>query len=232
MTELVRRAGRDPATVHRLTGGNPLLVTELLGSDGAAVPSTVQDLILDRLRSLPEPARDLARLVSAMPTRADAAVVAGVPELVETCVDAGVLVPAWDGVAFRHELLRGAVEESLSPARRVALHRRVPALLADAPGIDPGRLVHHALNAGDSAAVLHYGQLAGAGAARQGAHREAAAHYRAAVEHAGGLLAGPVGENLRWISRLAWRAAARLAERDRLAARLAAAIRKGIDPAG
>ncbi|MGW3350091.1 helix-turn-helix transcriptional regulator [Nonomuraea rubra] len=258
VTELVRRAGRDPATVHRLTGGNPLLVTELLGSDGAAVPDTVQDLILDRLRSLPEPARDLARLVSVMPTRADAAVVAGVPELVETCVDAGVLVPAGDGVAFRHELLRGAVEESLSPARRVALHRRVLAILADAPGIDPGRLVHHALNAGDSAAVLHYGQLAGAGAARQGAHREAAAHYRAAVEHAGGLLAGrgagvepagepsagrraelleayaeqaylaglaeealrsrqaalelreaegragPVGENLRWISRLAW----------------------------
>ncbi|SPL89786.1 transcriptional regulatory [[Actinomadura] parvosata subsp. kistnae] len=244
VTELVRRAGRDPATVHRLTGGNPLLVTELLASEGPAVPATVQDLILDRLCSLPEPARELARLVSVLPTRADAAVVAGAADLVETCVDAGVLVPSGDGVAFRHELLRSAVEESLSPARRAAAHRRVLGVLARTPGVDPGRLVHHALNARDEAAVLRYGQLAGIGAARQGAHREAAAHYRAAVEHAGGLpaerraelleayaeqaylaglaeealrarqaalelreaegRAGPVGENLRWISRLAW----------------------------
>ncbi|MEV0386275.1 AAA family ATPase [Nonomuraea sp. NPDC050643] len=190
VTEQAARAGRDAAMVYRLTGGNPLLVTELLGSEGPAVPDTVQDLILDRLRSLPGPARDLARLVSVMPTRADAAVVAGASELVETCVDAGVLVPSGDGVAFRHELLRGAVEETLSPARRGALHRRVLGILARAQGIDPGRLVHHALNAGDGAAVLRYGRLAGAGAARQGAHREAAAHYRAAVEHAGGLPGG------------------------------------------
>ncbi|MEV4175100.1 AAA family ATPase [Nonomuraea sp. NPDC049709] len=240
VAEQADRAGLDAATVYRLTGGNPLLVTELLGSEGTTVPATVQDLILDRLRSLPGPARDLARLVSVVPTRADAAVVAGAPDLVETCVDAGVLVPAGDGVSFRHELLRGAVEETLSPARREELHRRVLGILAEAPGIDPGRLVHHALNARDEAAVLRYGQLAGAGAARQGAHREAAAHYRAAVEHAGGppaalleayaeqaYLAGlaeealrarqaalelreqegqaeRVGENLRWISRLAW----------------------------
>ncbi|GAA3534948.1 AAA family ATPase [Nonomuraea rosea] len=244
VTEQAGLAGRDAATVHRLTGGNPLLVTELLGSEDAAVPATVQDLILDRLRSLPPPARELAHLVSVLPTRADAAVVAGAPDQVETCVDAGVLVPAGDGVAFRHELLRGAVEEALSPTRRVVLHRRALGILADVQGIDPGRLVHHALNAGDGTAILRYGQSAGAGAARQGAHREAAAHYRAAVAHAGGLpaerraelletyaeqayLAGLaeealrvrqaalllrqelgqselIGENLRWISRLAW----------------------------
>ncbi|MGR6920358.1 LuxR C-terminal-related transcriptional regulator [[Actinomadura] parvosata] len=268
MTELARRAGRDPATVHRLTGGNPLLVTELLASEGTAVPAMVQDLVLDRLRSLPEPARELARLVSVLPTRADAAVVAGAADLVETCVDAGVLVPSGDGVAFRHELLRGAVEESLSPARRAAAHRRVLGVLARTPGVDPGRLVHHALNAGDAAAVLRYGQLAGAGAARQGAHREAAAHYRAAVEHADGLpaerraelleayaeqaylaglaeealrarqaalelreaegRAGPVGENLRWISRLAWWAGRREQAWD-AAARLVTVLEDG-DP--
>ncbi|MFC6082657.1 AAA family ATPase [Sphaerisporangium aureirubrum] len=244
VAEQARRAGRDPGQVHRLTGGNPLLVTELLKAGSREVPATVQDLILDRLRALPRPAGDLARLVAVIPTRADAAVVAGVPDLVDACVDAGVLVPSGDGVSYRHELLRNAVEDALPPARRAALHRRALGVLAGIDGVDPGRLVHHALHAGDETAVLRYGQVAGAGAARQGAHREAAAHYRAAAAHAGRLpaparadlleeyafqayLAGlaedglrarraalavreelrepeRIGENLRWISRLAW----------------------------
>ncbi|MEV4513416.1 LuxR C-terminal-related transcriptional regulator [Dactylosporangium sp. NPDC049525] len=247
VAEQARLGGRDPAVVYRLTGGNPLLVTELLKTDlldGDAVPAAVQDLILDRMRALPAPARELAHLVSVVPTRADAVLVADAPDLVDKAIAGGVLVPSGEGVAFRHELLRGAVEEALSPARRAALHRRVLAVLARVAGVDPGRLVHHAVHAGDSGAVLRYGQVAGAGAARQGAHREAAAHYRAAVGHAAQLapaeraalleeyagqayLAGlhdeglrarhaalalregldqpeRVGENLRWISRLAW----------------------------
>ncbi|WP_433221417.1 ATP-binding protein [Microtetraspora malaysiensis] len=178
------RAGRDPELVYRLSGGNPLLVTELLKAEGRAVPATVQDLVLDRLRLLPRPARELAHLVSVIPTRADDAIVAGAPDLVDMCVDAGVLVPSGDGVSYRHELLRSAVEDALSPARRVALHRRVLGVLAGVPGVDPGRLVHHATQAGDASAVLRYGQVAGAGAARQGAHREATAHYRSAAGYA------------------------------------------------
>nr|WP_191910307.1 LuxR family transcriptional regulator [Microbispora cellulosiformans] len=244
VAERARLTGRDPEPVHRLSGGNPLLVTELLKAEGRAAPATVRDLVLDRLRLLPRPARELAHLVSVIPTRADAAVVAGAPDLVDLCVDAGVLVPSGDGVSYRHELLRGAVEESLSPARRAALHRRVLGTLAGITGVDPGRLVHHATRAGDEAAVLRYGQVAGADAARQGAHREATAHYRAAAGYADRLPAprraelleayafqaylaglaeeglrarraalavreelrqpGPAGEDLRWISRLAW----------------------------
>jgi len=42
-------------------------------------------------------------------------------------------------------------------------------------------LVHHARAAGDDDAVLRYGRVAGAVAARNGAHREAVAHLRAAA---------------------------------------------------
>jgi DNA-binding CsgD family transcriptional regulator/tetratricopeptide (TPR) repeat protein len=180
VAEQARRAGRDPAAVHRLAGGNPLLVTELLKSPADTVPVAVQDLVLERLRRLPAEARDLAQLVSVVPTRADPAVV-GTSEAVDSALAAGVLVPAGDGLAFRHELLRGAVENSLSPARRALLHRRVLELLTGAGGVDPGRLVHHARLADDHDAVLQWAQVAGADAARQGAHREAAAHYRAAA---------------------------------------------------
>ena len=98
------------------------------------MPGAVQDLILDRIRALPPPARDLAQLVAVVPTRADAALVADAAEQVDVCIAAGVLVPAGDGVSYRHELLRSAVEDSLSPVRRAELHRRVLRALADRAG--------------------------------------------------------------------------------------------------
>ena len=178
-----RRAGLDAEGVYRSAGGNALLVTELLKSDVDAVPGAVQDLILDRIRALPPAARDVAHLVAVVPTRADATV-AGPSEAVDACIAAGVLVAAGDGAAYRHELLRSAVEDSLPPARRADLHGQVLALLDARPGRDPGLLVHHARLAGDAAAVLRHGQVAGADALRQGAHREAADHYGAAAAYA------------------------------------------------
>ena len=181
--EQARRAGRDAEYVYDSAGGNALLVTELLKADVDAVPGPVQDLILDRIRALPTAARDVAHLVAVVPTRAGAEV-AGSSDAVDACIAAGVLVAADDGVAYRHELLRSAVEDSLPPARRAELHGQVLELLTVAPAADPGRLVHHARLAGRADAVVRYGQVAGADALRQGAHREAADHYGAAAAHA------------------------------------------------
>ena len=53
-----------------------------------------------------------------------------------------------------------------------------------AGGVDVARLVHHAAGAGDTAAILRYAPDAARDARRNGAHREAAAHYRVVLEHA------------------------------------------------
>jgi DNA-binding CsgD family transcriptional regulator len=244
VAEQAARVGREPGELYELTGGNPLLLTELLASDGRAVPTTVKDLVLARLRRLSAAARDVARLISVMPAGADAVVLGGLAEPVDECIAAGVLVPVDGRVSYRHELLRHAVEDSLSPARRVTLHRRVLALLAPIPGTDPSVLVHHARHAGDVTALLRFGVTAAIGAAARGAHRESVAHFRVVrpyahrlgpAERAGALerygveayLAGEpveglsalraaqvvrgrlgdpvrIGENYRWISRLAW----------------------------
>ena len=89
-------------------------------------------------------------------------------------------------VAFRHELARLAVEESLAPNRRVALHRKALAALADSPCGAPelARLAHHAEAAGDREAVLEFAPKAAARAASLGAHREAAAQYARALRFA------------------------------------------------
>jgi DNA-binding CsgD family transcriptional regulator/tetratricopeptide (TPR) repeat protein len=220
-------AGRDAEQVLRLTGGNPLLVSEVLATDAASIPEAVQDLVLDRLRGLPDAARDLAQLVSVVPSRADAVLVAGAADAVETCLAAGVLVPDGEGVAFRHEVLRNAVEDVLSPPRRVALHGQVLGVLRGVPGVDPGRLVHHAALAGDVDAVLRFGREAGVAASRQGAHREAAAHLQAAAAHADRL---PLPERAELFEQYAAEAARMGRYSEALAARdSAAALREELD---
>jgi DNA-binding SARP family transcriptional activator/DNA-binding CsgD family transcriptional regulator/tetratricopeptide (TPR) repeat protein len=190
VAELARRAGQPAADVHRLTGGNPLLVSELLAAGPSDVPSTVRDLMLARIAPLPEPARAVARLVSVMPGSADPAVLAGSAAAVETCLSRGVLVVSGDRVAYRHELLRRAVEESLSPVRRAELHAAVLAALDGTA--DPARLMHHARMAGDVPALLRLAPEAARRAAAVDARREAVEHLRTALPHAGRL--GPVAE--------------------------------------
>jgi DNA-binding CsgD family transcriptional regulator len=100
-------------------------------------------------------------------------------------VSAGLLVVGPEAVGFRHELLRQAVEGSLSALARRELNRRVLEVLAGAPDrrVDLARLVHHAREAGDVEAVLCYAPEAARQAAAVAAHREAVGHYRAVLAH-------------------------------------------------
>ncbi|MGA5303778.1 ATP-binding protein [Nucisporomicrobium flavum] len=187
VAELAGLAGRDAAPVYAQTGGNPLLVTEVLAAAGSGVPATVRDLVLSRLHALSPAARDAAALVSVVPAHAEPALLAGHAAGVDECLAGGVLTATADGVAFRHELLRRAVEESLSPVRRAALHTGILARLDGDPGVDPARLVHHAHHAGLAAAVLRWAPVAARRAAALGANRQAVAHYETALRHAAGV---------------------------------------------
>ena len=87
-----------------------------------------------------------------------------------------------------------AVDETrrLRKPRRRALHAKVLEALAAHAGepVELARLVHHAAGAGDGAAVLRYAPEAARRASALDAHREAAAHYRTALERAEGISAG------------------------------------------
>ena len=189
VAELARRAGRPATGLRELTGGNPLLVTEMLAAADAGVPMTVRDLVLARLAGLPADAREVVRLVAVVPTRAELWLLEQAarpaPSAVEVGVSAGLLVVGPEAVGFRHELLRQAVEGSLSALARRELNRRVLEVLAGAPGrrVDLARLVHHAREAGDVEAVLRYAPEAARQAAAVAAHREAVGHYRAVLAH-------------------------------------------------
>src|SRR5262249_48578928 len=100
-----------------------------------------------------------------------------------TCEHAGLLDGDAGHLWFRHELVRRAVEETMTASERVAAHRRVARLLQDR-GADPARIVHHAVAAHDVGLVVAVAPVAASEAQRTGAHRQALEHLQAALDHA------------------------------------------------
>ena len=176
----------DADQLHRVTGGNPFFVTEVLGAPEATVPSTVRDAVLTRAQRLSAPARDLLQLSSIEPGGVARTLLRalGVDDrAVDEAVVTSALVDDGRVLRFRHELARLAVGAGLPPGRARELHHRFLAALSDDPQVDPARLAHHALAADDAEATLQWSRAAGDAALRASAHRQAAAHYAAAVEH-------------------------------------------------
>jgi DNA-binding CsgD family transcriptional regulator len=183
---LARQALRSPEGVHAATHGNPFFVTELLRRGEQGVPRSVQDLVLARLNRLGPAARAIVQLASIFPARVERAVVDALltPALadLEACLDSGLLQGEGKWLFFRHELARGAVEGSLAAPLAQHLHVRALTALRAQSGTAVARLVHHAIRAGDPAAILEVAPRAAREAQARGSHREAAAHYGAALD--------------------------------------------------
>jgi DNA-binding CsgD family transcriptional regulator len=183
----------DAQDLYARTAGNPFFVTEALAGGSAEIPVTVRDAVLARAARLDTRARDLMDAVAVVPQRTELwlleAIAPGGLDSLEDCLASGMLDAEDRSVAFRHELARLAVEESLAPHRRAALHGLALAALRDPPDGRPdlARLAHHAEAAGDAAAVTELAPAAAERAAAVGAHREAAEQYARALRHSGSL---------------------------------------------
>ena len=212
----------DADAVFALTRGNAFYVTEVLAASSDGLPPTVRDAVLARAASLAPGTRALLDAASLVPARAElwllAEVVDDAPAQLDACVASGMLREEGAGVAFRHELARLAVESTVTPARRRALHAAILAALA-APPVgepDPARLAHHAEQAGDAAAAFAHAKAAGERAASLGSHREAVAQFARALRHAGRL---PAAEHASLLAAFAQEAALTGRFDDSIAAR-------------
>ncbi len=179
----------DAATVHQMTGGNPFYVTETLAVEpGPDVPETVAQAVIARTRMLSAPSRTAVELLSVIPGAVEI-------ELAEVVLDTrlaaldeaeqlGILELGPDGIRFRHELARRAVEADSSRLGRLAAHRCVVAALLARPRRDVTRIVHHAMAASDATTVIRHAPDAGRECAAAGSHRQALRHFEAALRYA------------------------------------------------
>ncbi|WP_410672254.1 ATP-binding protein [Amycolatopsis sp. cmx-4-68] len=188
VAELTRLSGRTDTGVHAVTGGNPLLVNEVLAAEQPGVPAAVHDLVLARLAGLPPAARQVVRFVSVIPTRTTLETLTRAlrPPVtaVEACFLGGLVLPDGEAVRFRHELFRQAVERSLSVVRYRHLHRLALRVRSQEPGVDAAQLAYHAEQAGDGAAALRYARQAAVAAESSGAYQRALDHYRTVLRYA------------------------------------------------
>jgi len=189
--QLAREAGwfmgRTAGELHRLTGGNPFYVTELLAAPGDAIPASVRDAVLARVGHLGVPARRLVELVAIEPGRLERAIVdvllPGADAAVRAASGGGVLRSEDGWLAFRHEIARQCIERELPTDRCAELHAQLLEALRHANTDTSAltRLVHHAIAAGRRDDVRELAPRAAAEAARLGSHREAASLYRRAL---------------------------------------------------
>ena len=187
---LARGSQIDPAHLYRKTGGNPFFVTEVLQSGLQGIPASVRDAVLARAARLSRAGRHVLEAAAICGLRVETWLVEGVAgeaaEGVAECIASGLLRPDGPAVAFRHELVRGAIQEAVAVPASVSLHRRVVNVLQANPQTqrDQARIAYHADAAGDGETVLAYAPEAARRAARLGAHREAAIEYGRALRFA------------------------------------------------
>jgi DNA-binding CsgD family transcriptional regulator len=191
--QLAAGSDLDVTELHATTGGNPFYVSEILAADTAGVPPSISAAVLARASRLQPTDQDVLLGASFVPGHVEADLLAAVTGATEAqldrCVEAGMLRPVDGGFAFRHEIARLAIEASVPPTRRSALHARIATHLRGTPSalVDDARVAHHADLCGDAEAVLHHARLAGRRAAGFGSHREAREQFERALRYAEGL---------------------------------------------
>jgi DNA-binding CsgD family transcriptional regulator len=169
------------ARVHRASGGNPMFALEFAQVAASAggplpLPSSLEELVRDRVAALPPAIRSLLGAVAAA-ERPTPTVLARAVEgefALDEAIAAGAVALAPDGIVrFTHPLLASAVYDAIPPGRRAVVHTRLAntssdieerarnlALAAGEPDVKVARLLDEAAahararGAPDAAAVL------------------------------------------------------------------------------
>ncbi|MFF5075617.1 BTAD domain-containing putative transcriptional regulator [Actinoplanes sp. NPDC000266] len=170
VAELVRReTGREPGDddvrrLHARTAGNPFLVRELSRwpDTQAGVPSTVRDVVRDRMAGLDECTRRLVRTAALIGEQGDIGLLARAAGVdVKACLDRLEVLEALAllgqvrtdpySFRFRHDLVRESVVASTPLRQLTRLHLSIAEALDDGRqvlGSAAERLAHHRWSAG------------------------------------------------------------------------------------
>ncbi|MFV2045276.1 MAG: tetratricopeptide repeat protein, partial [Anaerolineales bacterium] len=207
----VGTSARLPELGHRLyleTGGNPFFLVEMLrareeGQDGMTdnltVPSNVRDVIRHRLNRLDEKSRYIVTMASIIGRQFSSTTLQQVydgdkesllGELDQLLLRGWIVEPPGVNPGtydFSHGLVRDAVYQMLSTARRVDLHHQLGVALEKTVGAKDefaGVLAHHFWKANDTSKGIQYALQAASHARRLYANGEAIAHYQRVLDFA------------------------------------------------
>jgi DNA-binding SARP family transcriptional activator len=150
----------DMEWLHRMSGGNPLLLSTLLedpvvrdhfggqpGSFDLPPLPHLRDMVRRRLDRVAAPGRGALAIAAVCGPTVPLAVMVELaePAGIQEAVDAGILVvdPQDDEhLRFRHEAVQRVLADDVPPGHRTELHHRIAALLADSGGSTVSIAIH------------------------------------------------------------------------------------------
>ena len=192
-------ADLDPSTVAtltRVTGGNPLLLSRAIASGGTeAGDGAVTSAISGAVATLPPEQRRLIGVAAVIGDRAtvgeiaavSGASIADVVEALRAATERALLRVERDEVNFEHDLIRDAALDTVGEADRLAIHAAMADLLDGDDRVEQlARRAHHALAAAplssERAATAVESSVAAARVMRRGfAYERAASLFADAV---------------------------------------------------
>ncbi len=179
---LAGKYGKSVPDLYKKSSGNPFFINEILENSDARIPISIRDAVLSKLSRLNKETRNFIELASVVPGKIKKEFAKRLTnfdeDIIEYAVDSGFIKIDSTGILFRHELVRLAVEETLSALKKERFNSLILSfLLQENAEKNLPAIVHHAISANDKTMVLKYTPLAAAQAEILLAHREAALHY-------------------------------------------------------
>ncbi|RPI74171.1 MAG: helix-turn-helix transcriptional regulator [Ignavibacteriales bacterium] len=192
VNNLTKSFGRTDESIFVKTGGNPFFITELLMNTQENIPATINDLIIFRLNRLSPDSRSAVETLSVIPGAAEKWLINFLLKdhsLIDEAVECGILRVENNIISFRHELVKTAVEESLSETKRFEKNSAVLNILLKQKNSKPflARIIHHAARIGNKDVITKYAPLAAKQASKFGAHEQASKLYKTALQYADSL---------------------------------------------
>ena len=188
-------------------GGNPFFTEELLAAVSIGglddVPSTLRDLLIDKVRALSPYAREVVQVVAAVGRPTSHELLAAIVRLDAAGLEWGlqeaarrqlVIVGGTAGgsagrCSLRHEIVQEAVYSDLPNDQRRRLHAALAEVLHDRPELSPlggataaAEVAHHWYAAHDQAKSLEAALLAATAAEEVYAYSEAFSHLTRAID--------------------------------------------------
>ena len=184
-----------------LAGGNPFFLIELTADymanrtpqrmrNGVPLPLSVRQMITRRVRELDMVSKQIVSGLSAFVHPCSLGRLTRMTGFArEECVDGLETLQrlrlvdwAGGGVSCRHDIVRRAVYDDLSPARRALLHGRIAEMLESEPGNPPkDQLALHYYQAGERELALRYALEAADEAEVSGSNEEMISALRLAI---------------------------------------------------
>jgi DNA-binding CsgD family transcriptional regulator/KaiC/GvpD/RAD55 family RecA-like ATPase len=197
---LMKNAGIKNEELYERTGGNPFYVTEVLANKNEELPSSIKEAVIAHTSLLSVDTKELLDIISVIPTKVEINLVRklvnNVDEHIDACINKAILITDKNLISFRHELARLAILDSIPEMKRRQLHQKVLNTLLDDSNQQTkfAQIVHQANQARDKDAIMKYAPLAAKQASMLDSHREAATHYKTAIEYSQDL---PIEEKLK-----------------------------------